>query len=450
MSLIIRNGRIVTPELVLEADIYIEEGIVKEIGRGVRNPGGVEELDARGMLILPGAVDEHVHMREPGLTYKDDFEHGTKAAAAGGVTTVIEMPNTLPPVENRERLVEKAELLSKRAYVDFALYGVLHDGNIDRIDEMLEAGAVGFKVFLGPTTGNIPPPRQGSLYEIMRRSEEKGFTVAFHAEAQEIVDYFTSKFMKEGDKPALHNKARPPLAEVLAVNMVATIQKYAGGRSLIVHVSSRDALEAIVRARSEGVKMYAETCPQYILLSTDDYDKYGSLIKVNPPIREREHGQALLEALNKGLIDTIGSDHAPHTVEEKSKSIWEASSGMPGVQTLLPLMIDLALRGLVELKRIPLLLSRNPARLFGLWPLKGELAVGSYGDIVVVDPKEEYVVKSEDLYYKHKISPFIGWRLKGKVKYTVLRGSVIAEEGEVVDKPYGRWIKPLVRGQVLY
>ena len=189
--------------------------------------------------------------------------------------------------------------------------------------------------------------------------------------------------------------------------------------------------------------MYAETCPHYLVLSSDDYDKYGALIKVNPPIRGREHAEELVRALNTGLIDTVGSDHAPHSPEEKKAGVWDAASGMPGVQTLLPLMIDLALRGIVDLRRIPLLMARNPARLFKLWPWKGEIAPGSSGDLVVVDPRAEHVIREEDLYYKHKTTPFIGWRLKGRVKYTILRGNIVARDGVVEGRPLGSWIKPV-------
>lgn len=443
MNLLVRDGLLVTPEYLLRADILIEDGVIKEIGRSLRPPAGFEVLDASGMLVLPGVVDEHVHMREPGLTYKDDFEHGSKAAAAGGVTTVVEMPNTLPPVDSGERLLEKAGLLEPKAYVDYALYGVVHDGSVDKVKEMLEAGAVGFKVFLGPTTGNIPPPKLSSLVKLMELSEQHGFTVAFHAETHDIVEFFTERYKSQGSSPRLHELARPPLAEAHAIRTIGSIQEMVGGRSLIVHVSSRQALQAVSEFKNRGVQMYAETCPHYLVLSSDDYDKYGTLIKVNPPIRGREHAEELVRALNTGLIDTVGSDHAPHSPEEKKAGVWEAASGMPGVQTLLPLMIDLALRGIVDLRRIPLLMARNPARLFKLWPWKGEIAPGSSGDLVVVDPRAEHVIREEDLYYKHKTIPFIGWRLKGRVKYTILRGNIVARDGVVEGRPLGSWIKPV-------
>ena len=443
MNVLVRGGLVVTPEYVYQADVLVENGVIKEVGRGLNAPPGFEVIEAGGMLVLPGVVDEHVHMREPGLTHKDDFEHGTKAAAAGGVTTVVEMPNTLPPVDSAERVAEKARLLQGRAYVDFALYGVLHDGSVGRIREMLDAGVVGFKVFLGPTTGNIPPPRLGSLVEVMESSEKYGFTVAFHAETHELVEYFTARYRAQGSKPSLHDLARPPLAEAHAIRTIGSIQEHAGGRSLIVHVSSKQALEAVEEFKRRGVSMYAETCPHYLVLSADDYEKYGPLIKVNPPIRGRDHAEALLRGVNSGLIDTVGSDHAPHAPEEKSGDIWSAASGMPGVQTLLPLMLDLALRGFIDVRRIPLLMARNPAKLFKLWPWKGEIAPGSSGDLVVVDPREEYVVREEDLYYKHKLSPYIGWRLKGRVKYTILKGVVVARDGVVEGKPVGSWVRPV-------
>jgi len=313
---------------------------------------GVEEvIDARGHYVFPGVVDEHVHMREPGLEYKDDFAHGSKAAVKGGVTTVIDHPNTLPPVDSPSRVIEKARILESKAYVDFALTGVLHDGNTHLFEDMLGEGVVGFKVFMGPTTGNIPPPSDSSLYEILSKSNKYNTRIMFHAEDHALIVYFTEKTKRQGDNPLLHREARPPLAEVYSIVKIASIAKYTGGKPHIVHVSSIDALEAIVKAREIGVDITAETCPQYLVLDEEDYIKHGSLVKVNPPIRGGIHRVKLLEAVKKGLFEAIGSDHAPHTPEEKSKNIWEAAAGFPGVQTLFPLMLDLALRGLIPLEK---------------------------------------------------------------------------------------------------
>jgi dihydroorotase len=441
-NLLVKNGNIVLSTGIYKWDIKVLNGIVVEIGRGI-SPSGVEEvIDASNCYVLPGVVDEHVHMREPGLEYKDDFEHGSKAAIKGGVTTVIEHPNTLPPVEDSKKLLTKAKLLESKAYVDFALLGVLHDANIFEFEDMIEAGAVGFKVFMGPTTGNIPPPSESTLYEVMEKSAKKNVRVMFHAEDYKLVEYFTERIKKTGRiDPELHTEARPPLVEVHSILKIASITKYAGGHAHIVHVSSLDAIEAIKLAREWGVDITAETCPHYFLLDINDYKRYKALIKVNPPIRGGIHREALLKAIVSGFFETIGSDHAPHTPEEKSKSIWEAAAGFPGVQTLLPLMLDLAFRGVLPLTHIPRLLAENPAKLFNLWPYKGTIMPGSSGDLVIIDPDSYTEVTSEWLEYKYKLSPYIGLRLKGRVRDVILRGHVVVKDGKLTGRKVGVFLK---------
>jgi len=441
-SLLVKNGLVVLSSGVYKWDIKVVDGVVVEIGRDLSFNNVEEVINASGCYVFPGVVDEHVHMREPGLEYKDDFEHGSKAAIKGGVTTVIEHPNTLPPVDSAERLLAKARLLESKAYVDFALLGVLHDANISEFEDMVGAGAVGFKVFMGPTTGNIPPPSDATLYEIMEKSAKMNVRVMFHAEDYKLVEYFTEKVKRTGrDDPVLHVEARPPLAEVYSILKIAAVAKYTGGHAHIVHVSSRDALEAIRLAREHGVDITAETCPHYLLLDLEDYKRYGPLIKVNPPIRGGAHREALLRAVVSGLLDTLGSDHAPHTPEEKTGSIWEAAAGFPGVQTLLPLILDLALQGLIPLTCIPRLLAENPAKLFGFWPYKGTIMPGSSGDLVIVDPEGYTEVTSEWLEYKYKLSPYIGLRLKGRIKHVVLRGHIVVKNGELTGKRVGVFLK---------
>jgi dihydroorotase len=443
LNILVKNGFVLTSTGVYQFDVRIKEGLISEIGKELSLSGVDEVIDARGHYVLPGVIDEHVHMREPGLEYKDDFEHGSKAAIKGGVTTIIDHPNTLPPVDTPRRLVEKARLFNDSAYTDFALLGVLHDDNIHLFEDILKEGAVGFKIFMGPTTGNIPPPSDAALYEILTKSSKLNARVMFHAEDHALVTYFTEKVKSLGDSPPLHREARPPLAEVYSIVKIATIAKYTGGKPHIVHVSSSDAVEAIKRAKEAGVNITAETCPHYLVLDEEDYVKHGSLVKVNPPIRGGVHRKILLEAVRSGFFDAIGSDHAPHSPEEKTKSIWEAAAGFGGVQTLLPIMLDLALRGYIPLTSIPRLLSENPAKLFKLWPFKGVILPGASGDLVIVNPAEEFTITPEWLEYKHKLSPFIGWKLKGRIKHVILRGHIVVHEGEITGVKAGRWVKPI-------
>ncbi len=447
-NILIRGGTLVLPHNEpFKADIKILDGRIAAVGTSLSKEGVDEIIDATGMYVLPGIVDEHVHMREPGLTYKDDFTHGTSGAAVAGVTTVLEMPNTKPPVESASILRQKAELLSSKAYVDFGLYGVIHNANVHEFEDIVAEGAVGFKVFLGPTTGNIPPPDDGSLYEALTKSAKLGVPLAFHAENADLVKYFTGKVKASGrDDPAAHEAARPPICEEESINKLILLSRRTGGRVHIVHMAAKEGVELLRAARAKGLNVTGETCPHYLLLNSSDYFKYGTAIKVNPPIRGKEHQEALWKAVLDGTISTLGSDHAPHAEHEKRGNVWECAAGFTGVQTFLPLMIHQVLTGKLPIQKIPELMSEAPAKLFGIWPRKGALSVGSDGDLVIIDPNGETMITKEWLRAKYPISPFIGWRLKGAVKYTILRGVIIAKDYELVtDKPMGEWIKPLRR-----
>jgi dihydroorotase len=440
-NLLIKGGTIVKPEGLFKADILMEEGKIVAIGKNLSS-SSVEVIDASGKLIFPGVVDEHVHMREPGLEHKDNFTNGTRAAAAGGVTTVLEMPNTLPPADTRQRFEEKLRLLKPKAFVDFGLYGVIHSDNADEFEEIVYAGAVGFKVFLGPTTGNIPPPDDGTLFEIMKKSAKLNVPIAFHAENYALVKHFTEKVKATGrSDPAAHTDARPSICEEDAIQKIILYSKRTGGKALIVHMSAKEGVYLLEQARKEGINVIGETNPHYLLLTRDDYVKYGTRIKVNPPIRDRVDQKALWEAIRKDVISVVASDHAPHSADEKAGDIWKCAAGFTGVQTLFPLMLDSALKGKIPLTKLPEVLSLRPAKIFGLYPMKGTIAIGSDGDLVIVDPAAENTIREEDLYAKYPITPFIGWKVKGRIEYTVLRGRIIAKHGRVVDSPKGIWIR---------
>ncbi|MEM0079600.1 MAG: allantoinase AllB [Nitrososphaerota archaeon] len=444
-NLLVKNGRVVTSEGLFNMDILIIDGVIEAIGRDLKQ-SYVEVLDVSGMLVFPGVVDEHVHMREPGLTYKEDFITGTMAAAAGGVTTVLDMPNNIPPVDSLEKLKEKRRIVESKAYVDFGLYGVLHDSNIDDLEEMWYGGAVGFKVFLGPTTGDIPPPSDKILLEALEKSGTHGFTLAFHAENYGLVEYYTRKIKMLGrNDPEVYSDSRPNVCEEEAVSRIVIYTRKTNGKALIVHTSTSEAVSIIREAKSRGVKIYCETCPQYLLLNREAYSRHGSLVKINPPLRDRFDQESLWRGLRENMVDTVASDHAPHTIEEKSKNIWEAAAGFIGVETLFPLMLDSALRGLIPLEKIPEILSEKPARIFNLYPKKGSISVGADGDLVIVDPNHHYTIKQEELHSKHKITPFNGIDVRGWIKHVVLRGVEIVRDRKVVcRKPLGKFVKPVV------
>lgn len=438
--LLVKGGSVVFSWGVVRADVLCEDGVVAKIGRDIEE-GGSTVLDARGMLVMPGFVDEHVHFREPGMEYKEGFERGSMAAIAGGVTTVIDMPNTLPPVDGVRPLRAKINRLEGRSYVDYGLYGLLTDSSVSELADMLEEGACGFKAFLGPTTGDIPPPSEGAIVEALRESASKGFTIAFHPENKQLVEYYTGVARARGSDPRLYPESRPPICEAEAVNRLVLYSKLTGGRVLLAHLSCEESVRLVEHAKERGVRVFAETCPHYLFLDSTAYDRLGCLVKVNPPLRGGRDREELWSGVRRGVIDTVGSDHAPHSREEKLVSnVWEAAAGFVGVETMGPLMIDAALRGLISLTRLVEVLSENPSRLFGLYPRKGCIRPGSDADLVVVDPRSRFRITSSSLHSRHPVTPFEGVEVRGRIKWVVLRGEVMVSDGRVVGDRIGELV----------
>ncbi|MCS7136740.1 MAG: dihydroorotase family protein, partial [Candidatus Caldarchaeum sp.] len=326
-DLVIRRGEVVFPHRILKTDVFVVDGKIEGFGEGFGSRGA-EVVDAEGMLVFPGFVDEHVHFREPGYEWKEDFASGSMAAAAGGVTTVLDMPNTLPPVVDKKELRRKADLVKNKSYVDFGLYGVLVEDNLDELNEMFDEGACGFKAFLGPTTGGISTPSDAAVVGALEIGKKRGFTVAFHCENRSLVQYYERKAHGEFLTSLTHLHSRPAICEVESVMKINYLAAKTGGNALIVHLSSGESVEYLRRSKADSVTV--ETCPQYLFLDSTAYERFGTTVKVNPPIRYPEDREKLLQGLRTGIISNIGSDHAPHTAEEKSKPVFEAPAGMIG------------------------------------------------------------------------------------------------------------------------
>ena len=442
-NLTVTKGTIVTPEAVFKGDLRIVDGKIVEIGRHLAS-AGQEAIDATGLLILPGAIDSHVHMRDPGLTESEDFRSGTAAAAAGGVTTVLEMPNTLPPVDTAARLMQKRDLISPKAVVDFGLYGVLHDSNLGEVEQLINSGAVGIKAFMGPTTGDIPPPSDATIYEALLLSRKYDFPIAFHAENAAMVTYYNDLVKKTGRLDArAHCDARPAVCEAEAINRIGFLTLQSGGHGHIVHVTTEEGVKIVSDYKKRGASITCETNPQYLSMTEEDQEKSGPVAKINPPFRTRRDQMALWEGITASAIDTLGSDHSPHPVaRKKGANIWETPSGFIGVETLVPVMLDFAANGKITLEKITLLLSQNPAKIYNLWPAKGRIGLDADGDLTIVELGKEHTIRAEELHSKQRITPFEGRVVKGTVKYTVVRGNVVYN-GDVTS-PAGEWVKPML------
>ncbi|MBS1252948.1 MAG: L-hydantoinase [Anaerolineales bacterium] len=446
VDLLIVNGTVVTSTEMYAGGVAIDDGMIVAVGEERGLPSGLTVLDAEGNYILPGLIDPHVHFRDPGLTYKEDYTTGSMAAVAGGVTTVLDMPNVVPPTSTAERVMARKRLIEARSYVDVMLVGVVVQDNVDEIAPMAEAGVVGFKVFLGTTVGGIPAPDDGALLDAMSSVTETGRRVGFHAENDAIIQHRIEQLRAAGRMDLLaHLESRPAVAEAEAVQRIALFARQTGARTHIYHLSSLDGLAAVVSARASGTDMTAETGPRYLFLDAGELEHLGPVLKINPPVRTREHGEALYQGLLAGDIDFIASDHAPHPADEKLKDdIWEAMSGFAGVETMMQVMLSEA----VDKRDMPLshfvrLASENAARAWGLYPDKGSLLVGTDADITIVDLDAPWTIDGGRLQSKSRVTPWDGFSGVGEPVTTVVRGSVLMRNGVFTGgRPQGRLAAP--------
>ena len=447
MDLVIRNGKIVTPQGIYEGDdIAVEKGKIVAIDKGGSFPKAQETIDAVGKYVLPGIIDAHVHFREPGYEYKEDFETGSMAAAAGGVTTVCDMPNNQPFCSTVEAFQRKKEVIRNKAYVDYGLVAAVVGETIEEIPKLAQAGINIFKIFMGATVGGVPAPDDGGMLRAFQLVAETGLRVGVHAENNAIMDYMTAKLKGAGrTDPLAHVEARPPIAEAESIQRAILFAAETGCKLHIYHLSSKEGVQLIKAAREKGVQVSAETGPHYLLLDCNYMQKVGSILKMNPPVRSREHGEALWLGLLDGTVEVIATDHSPHTPEEKIKdNIWEAIPGFPGVETSVPLILTQVNEGRLSLMTYVKLASENPARVFNLYPRKGTIQINTDADFTIVDMEKEGVITSEKLHSKSKITPFDGWRVKGLPVYAIVRGNIVMKDGEIVGKPHGELIEPIV------
>lgn len=443
IDLIVRNATLVTPSGRREADVAIANGrFVAIAARGELLLAADQELDASGLFALAGVIDGHVHFRQPGLEHKEDWLTGTRAAVMGGVTTVLDMPNTIPPTDTVDHAREKLALAAASAYCDFGIFGLVGRETAPA-EELISSGlVVGLKVFLGPTTGGLSAPSDDDLSRVLELAAKSGLRVAFHAEDEQIIRRAEEKMRRAGRSDALaHLETRPIEAEVAAVEHAGRLLHESGAGGHIVHLSSAQGLATVERWRAQGVDMTAEATAHHCFLDADAYAKSGSLVRINPPARGQPHAAALLAALAGGQIDCVASDHSPHTADEKHQlDIWSVPSGFAGVETILPLFLTHAVHaGRLSLERLAYLTSEGPARTWSLWPRKGAVQVGSDADLTLIDLERPGVIRAADLHGKNNLTPFEGWATRGVPVATIIRGRVVMRDGELLGEPgWGR------------
>lgn len=416
------------------SEILVQDGKIAGVGK----PGelsasdSVPTVDAKGLLVLPGLIDAHVHLRDSGVPHaeerqKEDFTSGTKAALAGGVTTVFDMPNTIPPTTTLAAYRTKRDHAAKTSYCDFGLYAGAAKDNLSAVPSIVQAGAVGCKMYVGSSTGNLLVSEPSLEEQFFKSAAENDFVLAIHAEDQTCLEKHAAFY--DDKKAPKHNDVRPPECAALAVSRAIGFARKYGTKTYVCHSSTAGEADLIRAAKSEGLPLFMEVAPHHLFLDQSEHDVQHNRVRMNPPLRSRADVRALWAAVNDGTADTIGTDHAPHTLEQKRRPYWEAPSGVPGLETVLPLMVTAALEEKTTLEKVQQLCCHNPAQIFGL-KAKGRLAAGFDADLVFVDLGTERAVEESKLFTRCGWSPFAGMRLRGWSVKTFLRGKLVFDRGQ--------------------
>jgi dihydroorotase len=432
-DLLIRNGTLVTPSGRTQADVAVKDGVVATIG--ALDPAQAKDVfDATGLHVLPGVVDPQCHFREPGLTHKEDLGSGSASAALGGVTTFFEMPNTQPNTDSAEQLAWKVQRARATSWIDFAFFVGATNENADTLGslETLE-GCAGIKMFCGSSTGTLLVDKPENQRRVMKSGRRR---IACHSEDEARLQQRKGLFAGQG--VVMHPEWRDEDCAVISTRSLLALAQETRRRLHILHVTTAGELP-LLEANKELVTF--EVCPQHLTLAAPEcYERLGTLAQMNPPIRDARHQAALWAAIRSGIVDVLGSDHAPHTLEEKQKP-WPASpSGMPGVQTLVPLMLDHVNAGRLTLERFVDLTSAGPARVFGMRK-KGRLVPGYDADFTLVDLAAKRTITNDWSKSKCGWTPFDGLQVTGWPMATVSRGRFVMRDGALVGTPGGQPVK---------
>ena len=432
-DLLIRGGICATPSGLASADIGVRAGRIADLG-SLSRAVAAEILDARGLHILPGVIDTHVHFREPGHLEKEDMDTGSTAALLGGVTAVFEMPNTNPPTTTRALIADKLARAANRMRCDYAFYVGASNENIGALSELERLpGVAGVKAFLGSSTGTLLLDKEEAIANALRSGRRR---MAIHSEDEARLKE-RSKLAMPGD-PRTHPNWRDAETARRSTERVLKLARAAGRRIHILHVSTADEMPLLAEARD--IVTVESAVPHLTLSAPGCYERLGTYAQMNPPIRDDGHRAALWKAIGDGLIDVVGSDHAPHTRAEKEGLYPQTPSGLPGVQTLVTIMLDHVNAGRLTLERLVDLTSAGPARVFGIAG-KGRIARGYDADFTIVDLKAKRRIENRWIASRCGWTPYDGMETQGWALITILRGSIVVRDGAIYGTPQGRPIR---------
>ena len=440
-------GSLVLPDKILQGTLTLIDGKIERIEEGfVQDP----TYDFRGKYLLPGLLEVHGHLREPGLEHKEDIEHGSRAALAGGYTTVFDMPNTKPPTTTIARVKDQIQRYEQKSYTDFAINMGTSLTDKDELKHVDTNLITGVKIFAaGHATTPTTISRISDIASIFEVLGERSIMALIHAENQELVDYFTHHYRTTlgRNDPAAWSEARNGTVVLTSVLEMIALAKHFGVKLYLLHHSTLEEFAAIEFGRSIGVDVYGEVLTFHLAFNTDDYATHGNLINVSPSVRDSNVQKRLWQLLREGTIDTVVTDHAPHTLEEKHKeSVWDVASGIPGFQESLPILIsgwigqfgrDTLEEGLLRIAQVT---SQNIARIFN-FPQKGGLVVGKDADIVVVDTENTWTIHKADLFTKNQWSAYEGKEFVGRPIATFLRSTLVYQDGSILGRPQGRRVE---------
>lgn len=458
---LIKGGMVVTELGTKELDVALQDGKIVALLEPKSDAIAKEIIDAEGKHVLPGAIDIHFHVRAPAYPQRGTVASETRAAAAGGVTTLFEMPISKPCCATPEIFRQRKDLFAKDAYVNFGLYGAPGMLKADYIAGMVEEGAIGFKIFMTEAPKGrddefvgLCLPGEGELYEALKLVADTNLVTVVHAESNDLLSHFSNQLKATGRNDAqTHGESRPPVVEAVAIAKLLTMNEGLDAKLHIAHVTCRHAAETIKKFQAT-MDVTGETCPQYLLFTEQALADYGSYAKINPPLRKEDDQQALWEALADGTLMAVTTDHSPFAVEEKEKAktdIWAAPPGAPGIEELVIGMLDAVAKEKLSLEHAVNLISTNGAKRFGLYPQKGVIAEGSDADIILVDLKQSTTIDKSNLFSQAKLCDYLydGMTFQGKVLSTILAGRTIYHNGEVTGQAgWGDFVRPKTQPKV--